>query len=106
MGQWPHKPETRPSYRSTRLVVDELERVDRGKMNLQLIAYVESQDRAQCGKNEAGGMISFVSRARKDVGDCAAEDRPDDAEHDRPEDRYVLVHHRFRDNQIGRASCR
>ena len=28
-----------------------LERVDLGKMNLQLIANEENQDRAQCGKN-------------------------------------------------------
>ena len=39
-------------------VVDELERVDHGKMNLQLVANEENQDRAQCGKNEARGMIS------------------------------------------------
>jgi hypothetical protein len=31
-------------------------------MNLQLIANEENQDRAQCGKNEASGMISFVCR--------------------------------------------
>jgi hypothetical protein len=29
-------------------------------MNIQLIANVENEDRAQCGKNEAGGMVSFV----------------------------------------------
>jgi hypothetical protein len=66
-------------------------------MNLQLIADVKYQDRAQCGKNEAGGMISFVFRAQKYVGNGAAEDRSDDAEHDRSEHRYVHVHHRFRD---------
>jgi hypothetical protein len=33
------------------LVVGELERVDLGKMNLQLIANEENQDRAECGKN-------------------------------------------------------
>src|ERR1035437_594147 len=75
-----------------------LERVDLGKMNLQLIANEKNQDRAQCGKNEAGGMIPFVCRARKHVGNGAADDRSDDAEHDRPEDRYVHVHHRSRDN--------
>jgi len=53
---------------------DELERVDLGKMNLQLIANEENQDRTQCGKNEASGMISFVCRARKHVGNGAAED--------------------------------
>ena len=67
-------------------------------MNVQFIANVEKQDRTQGGQNEAGGMISFVGRARKHVGDAAADDRSDDAEHDRPEDRYVHVHHRFRDN--------
>ncbi len=60
---------------------------DVGKMNLQLKANEENQDRAQCGKNEAGVMISFVSRARKHMGNGAAEDRSDDAEQDRPEDR-------------------
>jgi len=61
--------------------------LDLWKMNLQLIADVENQDRAQCGKNEAGGMISFVFGARKHVSNGAAEDRSDDAEHDRPERR-------------------
>jgi len=58
-------------------------------MNLQLIANEENQDRVQCGKNEAGGMISFVCRARKHVSNGTANDRSDDAEHNRPEDRYV-----------------
>jgi len=40
-----------------------LERVDLGKMNLQLIANEENQDRAQCGKNEASRMVPFVCRA-------------------------------------------
>jgi hypothetical protein len=70
-----------------RIVVDELERVDLGKMKLQLIANVENQDRAQCGENEAGGMISFISRARKHVGNGASENRSDNTEHDRPKDR-------------------
>jgi len=67
-------------------------------MDPQLVANVEDQDRAQRGNNEARGMISFVCRARKHVGNAASEDRPEDAEHDRPEDRYVHVHHRSRDN--------
>ena len=86
-----------PPYASAE-VVDELERVDLGKMNLQLIANEENEDRADCGKNEAGGMISFISRARKHVRNGAAQDRSDDAEHDRPEDRHMHVHHRFCDN--------
>jgi hypothetical protein len=56
-------------------------------MNLQLIANEEKQDRTQCGENEAGGMISVVCRARKQVGNAAADDRSNDAEHDRPEHR-------------------
>ena len=36
-----------------------------GKMDIQLNANVEDQDRAKCGKNEAGGMKSFVCRLRK-----------------------------------------
>ena len=67
-------------------------------MNVQLIANEENQDRAQCGKNQASGVISFICRAQKHVGNSAPDDRSDDAEHDRPEDRYVYVHHRFRDN--------
>ena len=84
-------------FGTERLLVDGLEGIDLGKMNLQLKANEENQDRAQCGKNEAGGMISFVCRARKHVSNGAAEDRSDDAEHGRPEDRHVDVHHRFRD---------
>ena len=67
-------------------------------MNVQLIANEENQDGAQSGENEAGGMKPFVRRAKKQVGDGAPDDRSDDAEHDRPEDRYVHVHHRFRHN--------
>ena len=67
-------------------------------MNLQLIANEEKQDRAEGGKNDAGGMISFVCRPRKYVAYATADDRSDDAEHDRPEDRHMHVHHRFSDN--------
>jgi hypothetical protein len=42
--------------------------VRRGKMNVQLIANEENQDRTQCGKYQAGGMILFTCRARKHVG--------------------------------------
>jgi len=49
-------------------------RLDVGKANLQLIANEENQDRAECGKNETGGMISFVCRTRKHVGYGAADD--------------------------------
>ena len=49
-------------------------RLDVGKANLQLIANEENQDRAECGKNETGGMISFVCRTRKHVGHGAADD--------------------------------
>src|ERR1035438_8714080 len=37
-----------------------LERINLGKMNLQLVANEENQDRAQCGKNEASRMVPFV----------------------------------------------
>jgi hypothetical protein len=67
-------------------------------MNPQLITNEEDQDRAQRGKNETGGMISFVCRARKHVANAATDYRADDAEHYRPEERYVHVHHRFGDN--------
>ena len=43
-------------------------------MNLQFVADKEDQDRAECGKNETGGMISFVCRTRKHVGYGAAAD--------------------------------
>ena len=72
--------------------------VRRGKMNVQLIANEENQDRAQCGKNQAGGMILFSCRTQKHVGNGTPKDRSDDAEHDCPEDRHVHVHHRFRDH--------
>jgi hypothetical protein len=45
-----------------------LERVDCGEMNLQLEANEKNQDRAQCGKNEAGGMITLVCRGAKTCG--------------------------------------
>ena len=67
-------------------------------MNVQLMANEENQDRAQYGKNEAGGMIPLIRRARKHVANTAANNRSDDAEHDRPNDRNVYVHYRFGDN--------
>jgi hypothetical protein len=53
-------------------------------MNLQLIANEENQDRAQCGKNEAGGMmgrrkcanmrsIFDFSAENAEIADCLAE---------------------------------
>ncbi len=70
---------------------------DSGEMDFQLEANKEDQDRAQCGKNEASGMISLVLRAKNHVANPAAEERSDDAENDRPEHRQMLVHHRFRE---------
>ena len=64
---------------------------DLGEMDVQLIAKEENQDGAQGRKNEAGWMISFVPRARKHVGNGAAEDRSYDAENDCPEESHVDV---------------
>jgi len=66
-------------------------------MDVQLKANVEKQDRAKCGKNDSGGMKSSGCR-RKHVGNRAADDRSDEAEHDCPENRHVHMHHWFRDN--------
>jgi hypothetical protein len=71
---------------------------DAGEMDVQLNANVENEDRAECRKNETGGMKSSGYRVRKHVCNGAADDRSDDAEHDCPENRHVHVHHRFRDN--------
>ena len=67
------------------------------KTNPQFVADKENQDRPERGKNEAGGMVSFVCRPRKHVGDGAADDRSNDAEHNRPENRHVGMHDGFRD---------
>jgi hypothetical protein len=64
-----------------------------GKMNVQLVANEENQNRAQRRKNESGGMISFVPRAQEHMGKSATEERSDDAENNRPEDRHVHMHH-------------
>jgi len=65
-------------------------------MNVQLIADEENQDRAQSGKNQARGMIAVICRARKHMGNRTPKDGSDDAEYDRPEERNVDMHHRFR----------
>lgn len=67
-------------------------------MDLQLVADEEDQDRAKCGKDQTGRMVSFIRRPRKHVRHGSPEDRPDNAEHDRPEYRDVLVHDRFGDD--------
>jgi hypothetical protein len=66
-------------------------------MDIQLIAKEQNENRAKRGKNEAGGMISFVCRARKHVSNATADDASNNAEHDRPENRYVHVHDVFSD---------
>jgi hypothetical protein len=68
------RPEADASLQAARdvTVLSEWE-VGRGKMNVQFIANVENQDRARCGQNEAGGMISFVCRARKHVANAVAD---------------------------------
>jgi hypothetical protein len=64
---------------------------------VQLNAKIENQDRAKCGKNDAGGMKSSARR-RKEMRNGATDNRSDDAEHDCPENRHVHVHHLFRDD--------
>ena len=72
-------------------------------MDFQLNANIEKQDRAKCGKNDAGGMKSS-GRRRKQVSNRAADDRPDDAERDGPENRHVHMHHRFRNYSGNQAN--
>ena len=67
-------------------------------MDVQLKAGVEDEDRAKGGKNESGRMKPSGYRARKHMGNRAADDRSDDAEDDCPENRHVNVHHGFRDD--------
>ena len=67
-------------------------------MNLQLIADEENQDRAECRENQASGMVSLVRRARKHVGHGSPDNRADNAEHDRPENSDMFVHHRLREH--------
>jgi hypothetical protein len=43
-------------------------------------------------------MVSFVSGAKKQVGNAAAEERSDDAEHDCPHEAQVDVHYGLRDD--------
>ena len=61
-------------------------------MDIQPDANVEDQDRAKGGKNEAGGMESSGCRVRKHVGNRAVDDRPDDAQHDCPENRNPALY--------------
>ena len=61
------------------------------------MANEEDQDGAQRRKNQAGRMISFVSRAKKDVRNAAAEHRSHDAKNHCPDQGHVHVHHRFPD---------
>src|SRR6187551_1708901 len=66
------------------------------EMDVQLDANEEDEDRAKRGKDDTGGMKSS-GRRRKHVGNSSADDRPDDAEHDCPENRHGHVQYRFRD---------
>jgi len=74
-----------------------------GKTDVQLKANVEEEDRAECGKNDTGGMKSS-GRRRKHVGNSSADDRSDYAERDGPENRHVHVQHRFRDEPRDQAN--
>jgi hypothetical protein len=66
-------------------------------MNIQLVANEENQDCAQRRKDEAGWMISFVSGAKNQVGNAAAEERSDYAEDHCPHEGQMHVHYGFRD---------
>jgi hypothetical protein len=63
----------------------------------QFVADKENEDRTKGRKNKAGRMVSHIGRSRKDVSYRPAEDRTDNAEHDRPKDRHMNVHDRFGD---------
>jgi hypothetical protein len=66
------------------------------KLDLQFLADVENEDRAEGGKNQAGRVEFRVGRSPKQVGHGAPDDRSDDAENDRPENRHVFMHDPFR----------
>ena len=69
-------------------------------MNPQLEANVENQDCAQSGEYKSCRMESFVCRAGEYVGDGTANNGPDDAEYNRPNQSHMDVHYRF-----GNDSC-
>jgi len=66
-------------------------RLERGEMNIEMVADEENENSAECGEDEAGWMISLASRAGEKVGNGAAEERSDDAEHDCPHEAHVHV---------------
>jgi hypothetical protein len=61
-------------------------------MNIQVVANEEDQDSTQRGENEAGRMKPLVPGAKNDVSDSAAQERPNDAEHDCPHETQMNVH--------------
>ena len=67
-------------------------------MYFQLIANEENKDSAQGGKDNAGGMKTFIGWAPKEVGNGPADNRAENSEHNCPEDRHVNVYDRFGDH--------
>jgi hypothetical protein len=63
----------------------------------QFVADKEDENRTEGRKNKTGRMVLLIGGSRKDVSYGPAEDRTDNAEHDRPEDRHMNVHDRFGD---------
>jgi len=84
--------ETHPSLKECKL------RANVGKVDLQLVANEEEQDRAQGREDDAGRMETGIGRPHEHVGDGAADDRSDNPENDRPKNCHMHVHDRFREH--------
>jgi hypothetical protein len=65
----------------------------------QFVADKEDENRTKGRKNKTSRMVSLVCRPRKQVSYSRAENRTDNAEHDRPKDRHMNVRDRFSDRR-------
>ena len=68
------------------------------KANPQLVANKQQQDCSKRGNYESGRVKTLVTRRDEHVGDCATENRSDDANDDYPENGEMNVHDRFCDH--------
>ena len=67
------------------------------EVDLELVTDEKHEDRSQGGEDDAGWMKTRITRTRKHMRNCSADDRADNPEHDGPKDRHVRMHDGFRD---------
>ena len=82
-------------YQALRRWVVELRERNPWKMDLELEANVQNQNRSKRRKDESSRMKAFIGRAAEYVGNGTANNGTYDAQRNCPKKGHVDMHHRF-----------